>query len=139
MRYGLIALTLLLACCGGSGEAEPSVDGRTFVATSLVLDGEIIDITARPPTIEFTNGGIGGNNGCNSYGGMADLRPDGTASIELTMQTEMACQDSGHIEAAFNAAVPRVERWTLDGPTLTLSSADDAVVLVLTESPAAIN
>lgn len=139
MKYAPVTLALLLACCGGSNAPGPSVDGRDFLATSLVLDGAIIDITARPPTVEFTNGEVGGNNGCNSFGGVADLRPDGTTTIELTMQTEMACQDSGHIEAAFNSAMPRVDRWSLDGTTLTLSSADGRVVLELMESPAAIN
>jgi heat shock protein HslJ len=133
-----MVIALLLASCG-STSAGPSVEGRSFVATSLVSDGANVDIAARPPTITFAGGEIRGNNGCNSYGGIADLRSDGTASIELTMQTEMACQDSDHIESAFNSAILRVERWTLDGPTLTLSSADNAVVLVLVESPPAIN
>lgn len=139
MNYALIAFALLLASCGGSSGSGPSVDGRDFVATSLVLDGAIIDITARPPTIQFAIGEISGNNGCNFFGGVADLRPDGTVSIELTMQTEMACQDSGHIETAFNSAAPRVDRWSLVGSTLTLSSADGEVVLEMIESPAAIN
>jgi heat shock protein HslJ len=139
MKHTLIAFALLLASCAGSGGSGPSVDGRNFVATSLVLDGVIIDIGARPPTIEFTNGEIGGNNGCNFFGGLADMRPDGTASLEPTMQTEMACQGSDHIEAAFNRALPRVERWSLVDSTLTLSSADGEVMLEMMESPAPIN
>jgi heat shock protein HslJ len=105
----------------------------TWTLTRLVVDGrEQQLVPGRAPTLYFgrRNGQIDGVGGCNSYGGTYTLAGD-TLHLTPGFQTQVRCLPTGVMEQeyAYLHALPRVERYHLDGNTLMLTSADGSVQL----------
>lgn len=101
----------LLTAIGG----QPAAEG---VETTLVFGAD---------------GSLGGNGGCNSYGGSVAVSDGADISISDVFSTMMACPEPqmGQ-EGAFFAALMEAERYSVDGAVLTLWGADEIALLELT-------
>lgn len=76
--------------------------------------------------------GIGGNGGCNVYGGSVSFGDDGEIEISEVFSTMMACEDPklGQ-EQAYFAALETVAHYTLAEGRLSLLDAEGNAVVVL--------
>ena len=130
-RIILFAITLfLLAACS----ASPKVDlGGEW---KLISYGDKTNPTPALPgvdtTITFENGRIGGNVGCNMFGGEYQIKGD-KISFEPIMSTEMYCettwaQEQGVLGMLTSNGAVTVQ---LAGDTLTITSADGSSALIL--------
>ncbi|WMT92075.1 YbaY family lipoprotein [Pelagibacterium sp. H642] len=90
--------------------------------TLVALGGEPIpdDVDA---TLIFgeDDGSVGGNGGCNSYGGSIAYQEDGTIEITEVFSTMMACQDPKmSTERGLFDALGAATTYAIEGETLTL-------------------
>ena len=105
----------------------------TWTLTRLVVDGrEQPLVPGHAPTLHFGphDGQLSGRGGCNGYGGTYTLAGD-TLHFSGLSFTQMACLPTALMEQenAYFQALPRVERYHLDGNTLMLTRADGSVQL----------
>jgi heat shock protein HslJ len=124
LAIGTLALLLAGAACGdGSTGDGPSgaptagdLDGRTFVTEGL--------------TVSFLDGRLSAQPGCNTVGGPFAVE-DGRLVVTELATTSMACEDPALMDrdTAFAAFVEAGPTIALDGPTLTLATADTTWVL----------
>ncbi|MCL4267484.1 MAG: META domain-containing protein [Anaerolineae bacterium] len=96
--------------------------------------GETVDVLpGSEVTIEFQDGGYGGNAGCNRYFGSYQI--DGSnLSLGVAGSTEMFCmpEELTNQEGSFLAALGLVSQFEQDGGQLTLADKDGNVVLTFT-------
>jgi heat shock protein HslJ len=125
-----IVVTVVPACTSSPAGAE--FDGKEFKVMAMTVDGQDVDmVKGHEPTMNFQEGRVSGNNGCNTYGGVA-LIGDGTFSIDQMSQTEMACIETDRIETAFNRAISTMATWERLGEnTYLLASPDGATTMTL--------
>ena len=126
--FVLLALLILSACSGGS---ESSVAGTC----KLVSYGDPASPTAAVPdvetSIEFKEGQVSGNVGCNGFGGTYEIDGDKITFSEV-VSTLMFCEGPvGDQELGTLAVLQDSTTYVLDGDTLTLTSADGTAVVVL--------
>jgi heat shock protein HslJ len=125
----ILGLVLLLAACGTNGGLP--LDGRTFLSSSVVEDGEERPLV--PGTeirLSFTEGQLSAQAGCNIFG--ASYRVEsGTLVADGGSMTEMGCDEdrSAQDEWLFGllGARPRIE-LTDDG--LVLESGDTIITFL---------
>lgn len=120
---------LMLAACSGGGSA--SVDGTW----SLVSYGPpSVQIPAAPDvetSIEFKDGQVSGNVGCNGFGGEYEVDGD-TLTFGPIMSTMMFCEGPvGEQEMGTLSVLQASASFVLDGDTLTITSADGNSAMVL--------
>ena len=125
--FSLLVLLTLSACTGG---ASASVEGQWKLvslggpATQLTVDPEIETL------IEFTQGNLNGNVGCNGFGG--EYTVDGnTLTFGPIMSTMMFCEEVAVQESVTLSVLQEKATFELDGNTLTVTSADGASFIVL--------
>ena len=126
----VVFLTPLVAACGGDDHiavTADELDGRTFVASSFEPDGIVDDSEI---TIEFADGRLSVNGGCNGQGGDYSIT-DGVLAVGALVSTMMACEDALMTQdqrlAELLSSSPTI---TLDDDTLTI---DGDGTLLLTE------
>jgi heat shock protein HslJ len=142
MRY-LISL-LLLPILFLIGCAAETTGGDTPLPNAAQLQANswlLLELNGQPPvpgtevTLNFDDEAIGGNSGCNVYGGSYELI-DGRLTISDIFSTMMACLEDGVMEqeAAFHQALRDAATFTVsaNGQTLELRNAEDVVVARLT-------
>lgn len=127
-----IALTtllgILLSACAGSASADIVGEWR------LVSFGPAS--SPRPAAGETSitfgaDGQLAGNVGCNSFGGEYTVSGMNIKFGPL-MSTLMACMDTiGDQESAVFAVFTNTAPFSLTGDTLTITSADGSMVVVL--------
>jgi heat shock protein HslJ len=123
LAIGLITILLLAACSGG---LSASIEGQwklvSYNQTPAVSDVETF--------IEFKDGQINGNIGCNGFGGKYTLNGD---QIEFgpVMSTMMYCENVAEQESATLAVLQENANFVLDGNTLTITSGDGSSSIVL--------
>ena len=132
-----VVLTSLLTMTGcGSATGEPDnassdIDGRTFLSTSVTVDGEPMSLVSGTQlSVRFIGSGITANAGCNTMSGDATIDSGTLVLGDGLAMTEMGC-DSPRMEqdawfADLLAAEPSV---ALDGSTLTLESKGTLVTM----------
>jgi heat shock protein HslJ len=116
----------------------------TWALTRLVVDGrEQQLVPGRAPTLVFGpfNGhynGIHGSSGCNGFGGTYTLSGN-ALHLSGMSYTNVYCLPGTLMEQedTYFQALMRVERYHVDGDTLTLTSADGRVQLTFRATPAA--
>lgn len=98
----------------------------------MVVNGETYDLnTTQPITLEFDTGKVvGGSSGCNTYFGELDLKSDGTIVPGVFGSTEMACDKGMEIEAAYLAALSRVDSYDNSEYEFTLTADNGQTQLV---------
>ena len=124
--FVLLALLILSACAG-----QASVAGTW----KLVSYGDPASPTAAVPdvetSIEFKDGQVNGNVGCNGFGGTYEIEGDKITFSEV-VSTLMFCEGPvGDQELGTLAVLQDSATYVLDGNTLTLTSADGTSVVVL--------
>lgn len=125
---GLLALFVLAACAGGS---PATIKGQW----KLVSHGSAANQTPAAPdvdtSIEFLDGQLNGNVGCNGFGGEYEVDGD-VIKFGPVMSTMMFCEGPvGDQEMATVAVFQGSASFVLDGDTLTITSADGNSVIVL--------
>jgi heat shock protein HslJ len=129
MHRGIVVVALVAALsvvgCRSTSvdgtDGPAAVDGDWQLASGTV-DGAAFPVVVEAPiTLTVTGTTIGGRAACNLYSGA--MSADGSAPLfRLMSMTEMACDAPVMAaEAAFLAAIARVEGTTRDGDRLTLS------------------
>jgi heat shock protein HslJ len=137
-RYHLEGNTLTLTSADGSVQltfsgTPPSLTHTTWTLTRLVVaEREVQLVPGHAPTLVLSpfNGqpfGMQGNGGCNGYSGTY-TQAGVTLRFSGIGYTQVACI-ADQAEVAYFAALRRVERYHLEGNTLTLTSADGSVQL----------
>ena len=82
-------------------------------------------------SIEFKDGKLNGNVGCNSFGGDYKVNSD-QLTFGPIVSTMMAClNQSGDQEMATLAVLQNTAKFTASGNTMTISSADGKSAIVL--------
>ncbi|MFC0450664.1 META domain-containing protein [Rhodococcus jostii] len=117
-----------LTACGGDGQTTPAdPTGRTFVSTSV--EGDPIP-GGGPLVLGFTDPGrLSVAAGCNQGSADVDLADGKLVAGPLAM-TLMACPGEAAGADAWAAGLLDAQpNWTLDGDTLTLTTASGSVTL----------
>ncbi len=85
---------------------------------------------AAPGHVTFGDDGrLGGNGGCNTFGGGYIARPDGAFLAGTLFSTMMACEPARMAqERAVFDAFDAARGWRIEGAALTLSGADGAAL-----------
>jgi len=125
---GLLVVFVLAACAGGS---SASIEGQW----KLVSYGSPSNQTPAVPdvetSIEFKDGQMSGNVGCNGFGGEYEVKGD-TITFGPVMATLMFCEGPvGEQEMVTLAVFQESATFVIDGDTLTITSADGNSVIVL--------
>jgi heat shock protein HslJ len=124
----VIALLILTAC----SSASPDVAGEW----KLVSYGDAANPTPAIPTVDtsinFENGQLGGNVGCNSFGGTYELSGD-KITFSGIMSTLMYCEETSMQEQGVLGVLSdnldlQIE---FNGTALTITSTDGASVVNL--------
>jgi putative lipoprotein len=115
-----------------AGDGLAALPGTRWIL--VALDGEAI-----PDGVDATlifgaeDGSVGGNGGCNSFGGSIAYQEDGTIDISQIMSTMMACEDAKmSTERGLFNALEAASDYTIEGETLTLSDESGTVLAELT-------
>lgn len=122
--------SFILAACSGNASASPTGTWK------LISYGSPTNLTPAAPdvdtSIEFASDGtLSGNVGCNGFGG--DYKVDGEKIIfGQIISTLMFCEGPvGEQEAVTLAAFAESASFTIDGDTMTITSADGSSIVVL--------
>ena len=126
--FVLLALLILTACSGGN---SASLEG----AWKLVSYGDPANPTAAAPdvdtSVEFKDGQVTGNVGCNSFGGKYEVDGNEVTFSEV-MSTLMFCEGPvGDQETATLNVLRETATFALNGDTLSITSQDSSTVVVL--------
>jgi len=130
MAIGLVALTTVLAACGGQDEV-PDLEGSEWVLSSL--NGGI-PLQDTQITLAFETDTAGGFGGCNAYGGSYTRQGD-ALSIDEIASTAQACLEPEGVmeqESAYLDALWDVVSYRVADERLELLDDSGAVRLVYT-------
>ena len=120
----LLAMLILSACAGGS---SADIQGQ-WKLVSYDQNPAAPDVET---SIEFKNGQLNGNVGCNSFGGEYTVDED-TINFGPIMSTMMFCEGPiGEQEMGTLAVLQEKSTFVIDGNTLTITSADGNSSIVL--------
>lgn len=124
----LLTLVVLTACAGGEG--SPSIEGQWKLISYGPASEQIPAAPDVETSIEFKDGQMSGDVGCNGFGGDYKVAGD---QIEFgpVMSTMMYCEEIAEQESSTLAVFQETAGFVLDGDTLTITSADGASMIVL--------
>lgn len=116
-------------------ETGPSLYGKSWTLTRL--NGTALDPQSLRPRVTFEDNRISGSTGCNQFSG-SHQRAGGRSRFSNMMQTQRACLaavgDPMAAEAAFMAALGKVDQISLTANQLTLKSSTSPEELVFEAS-----
>lgn len=114
----------IAGCAGSGGGANPAaLVGNEWQLTSAAVGG--VDVSAAGITISFDGQQLSGFSGVNQYGGGYEAGEDGTFKPGMINSTLMAGPENlMAAEQAYLAALQTVEKFSVEGGTLTLSPAE---------------
>lgn len=124
---GLLAVLVLTACAGGNAA---SIEGQWKLVSYGPASAQIPAAPDVETSIEFKDGQMSGNVGCNGFGGEYRIK-GGQIEFGAVVSTMMYCEQIAEQEAGTLAALQGTARFVLDGDTLTIASADGAMSIVL--------
>jgi len=115
-------MLVLAGCSLLPGGTTTSLDGDWQLQAGTNRGQAIPIVAGSHVTLKIKGAQVGGTAACNSFGGNLQ-RSGGTITISELIQTEMACLDDRLMasEAAYLAALPRVDTAARSGNSLVLS------------------
>jgi len=120
---GLLMLLALAACSGGS---SPSIEGQWI----LVSYNQTAVMPEVDTSIEFKDGQMSGNVGCNSFGAEYFVE-DKTIKFGPVMSTMMFCENVADQESSTLAVLQNETTFILNDDRLTITSADGNSFIML--------
>lgn len=142
IRLGVVLAVplLVLAACGDDGSTDggatgrtvPDLDGTSWVATGVTENGKPRALVPESELrVEFADGSISINAGCNGMGGDYTLSEESELSTGSLAGTEMACDQPLMDQDAWLSGTVFAEPLlaSVDGDTLTLSREGLELVL----------
>jgi heat shock protein HslJ len=125
---GLMVLFVLAACSGGT---SASIIGQWKLVSYGPADKQTPAASDVDTSIEFLDGKLSGNVGCNGFGGDYEVKGD-SLTLGPVMSTMMFCEGPvGDQEMGTLAVLKDSAKFVLDGDKLTITSADGNAVIVL--------
>ena len=125
---GLLVLFVLAACAGGT---SASIKGQWKLVSYGSASSQTPAAADVDTSIEFLDGKLSGNVGCNGFGGDYEVKGD-TLTLGPVMSTMMFCEGPvGNQEMGSLAVLKESAKFVLDGDTLTITSADGNSMIVL--------
>ena len=127
MKNILISLLVLLTLTACNGGSSASIEGQwklvSYNQTPAVADVET--------SIEFKDGQVNGNVGCNGFGGSYTVSGD-TITFSPMMATLMFCEGPvGEQELGVFGVLQGTTKFVIDGNLLTITTEDGSSSLVL--------
>ena len=120
----LMLLAFLLTACGAP---ESSLEGKNWILTSYSIDGEsreVLPDTQVTLSFDAEEKQLGGNAGCNLYGGGYEINGSKLKALEPFYMTEMYCGDErDRQERDFLEVLQAVESYKVTGDTLRINSS----------------
>jgi len=110
-------LMLMLTACGGGNSA--TIEGE-WKLVSYDQTGAVPDVET---SIEFKDGLMSGNVGCNGFGGEYTVK-DKTIEFGPIMSTMMFCEGVADQESSTLAVMQNDATFILNGDRLTITSTD---------------
>ena len=109
--------------------------GTTWVVSGIRQDDTISTVEIdQEMTVQFGDGRLSGNAGCNTYSAEYTIRGE-LLDLGMAIATRMACPDEiMQREQLFLQALETVTRFSFDGEELALSDADGRVQVLLSKS-----
>ena len=129
---GLLVIFVLTACAGGSSASIQGGWKLVSYGPPGPTSNQIPAVADVETSINFdSEGGMSGNVGCNGFGG--DYTVDGdTITFGPVMSTLMFCDGPvGGQETATLGVFFETATFSLDGNTLTITSADGTMSIML--------
>lgn len=121
---GVLSALLLTAC---SGNSSASIQGWW----KLISYNQTPAVPNVETFIEFKDGQLNGNVGCNSFGGDYTVNGD-TITFGPVISTMMFCNDPiGEQEKGILAVLQKSATFVMDGNTLSITSEDGNSSIVL--------
>jgi heat shock protein HslJ len=124
---GLLTVIILAACTGGS---SASIEGQWKLVSYGSTSDQIPAVPDVETSIEFKDGQMSGNVGCNSFSGEYTVDGD-TITFGPVMSTMMYCEAVADQESGTLAVLQEKTTFVLDGDTLTITSTDGTSSIVL--------
>lgn len=124
-----LMMTLALAACAGGSTA--SIEGQWKLVSYGPSSGQVSAAQDVDTSIEFKDGQMSGNVGCNGFGGEYSIK-GGQIEFGPVMSTMMYCEAVAEQESSTLAVFHETAGFVLDGDTLTITSADGTMSIVLT-------
>jgi heat shock protein HslJ len=127
--FVLLALLILSACSGGD---SASVEGNWKLVSYGPASNQTPAAADIDTSIDFKDGQVNGNVGCNGFGGKYEVDGHKITFSEVA-STLMFCEGpAGDQELGTLAVLRESATYVLDGDTLTITSGDgnSAIVLV---------
>jgi len=120
---GLLTMLILTACDGGkSATVEGEWELVSYNQTAAVPDVET--------AIDFKDGQMSGNVGCNSFSGEYTVK-DKTIEFGPVMSTMMFCEAVADQESSTLAVMQNDAPFILNGDRLTITSTDTSNFIML--------
>ena len=128
LMVGLLVVVVLVACSGG---ASASITGQWKLVSYGPAASQTPAASDVDTSIEFLDGKLNGNVGCNGFGGDYEVKGD-TLTLGPIMSTMMFCEGPvGDQETGTLTMLKDSAKFVLDGDKLTITSADGSAVIVL--------
>lgn len=128
MKNLLMALLVMVmvAGCAMARASAVELNGTSWTLTRLGDAASVPDTTV---TLNFNDGAVGGNAGCNTYGGAYTL-DEARISMGELFSTMMYCypEEIMDQEVAYLEALRAATTFRVDGETLTLLDAEGDVI-----------
>jgi heat shock protein HslJ len=126
----LLAVFALAACTGGS---SGSVEGKWKLVSYGSPSAQTPAVEGVETSIEFKDGQMSGNVGCNGFSGEYTVEGD-TITFSPVISTMMFCENVADQETGTLAAFQGAAKFTVDGNKLTITSEDGNAVVVLEQA-----
>jgi heat shock protein HslJ len=124
---GVITSMILSTC---SSSAPVNLNGSAWILTEL--NGQTV-LSEPLVTLSFTDGKLGGTDGCNHYGGSYIVNGSQFSAGKDIVSTLMACEEGVMQQAsAYLSALTSAVKFQVSGDKLTLSDANGIVLAILT-------
>ncbi|GIW33189.1 META domain-containing protein [Meiothermus sp.] len=129
----LVYLMILLGTALAQGA---SLENTRWTLAAYAQGGRFVQVGPEVgATLEFTQNRVGGQTGCNSFGGNYTLEGD-TLRFGPLMQTMMACPDEAinRLERAYLQALGQVQAYSLEGSVLRMKNQAGQTLLILSQA-----